>query len=131
MAMNFNGTDFYDSLIEIVGFKCGVALARRDLKRLLRKVGAEDHASYRTTQGVRIRSESYEELVYSLLRAFGRLEPGFSRFPSIDLYHEYKNDKKLYRIYRGVMSMWDEWIEVELERPVDKRQRLSIRLRFY
>jgi hypothetical protein len=66
MAMNFNGTDFYDSLIEIVGFKCGVALARRDLKRLLRKVGAEDHASYRTTQGVRIRSESYEELVYSL-----------------------------------------------------------------
>ncbi len=49
MAMNFNGTDFYDLLIEIVGFKCGVALARRDLKRLLRKVGAEDHASYRTT----------------------------------------------------------------------------------
>jgi hypothetical protein len=83
MAINFNGSGFYDSLVEIVGFKCGVALAHRELIDLLRKTGAEEYADYREDDWVRIHSSSYEEIVYALLKAFGRLEPGFSRFPTI------------------------------------------------
>jgi restriction system protein len=123
VAINFNASDFYDSLIEIVGYKCGVALAHRDLKELLRKIGADDHANYRKNDGVRIHSASYEEIVYALLQAFGRLEPNFSPFPTIAMFHEYKKDEKLYPIYRGVMDMWAEWMDVELSRPIDPNQK--------
>src|SRR6267378_6641839 len=106
VAINFAGSEFYDSLVDIVGFKCGVALARPELKDLLTKIGAEEYASFRKNDWVRIHSSTYEEVVYGLLKAFGRLEPGFSPFPSISLYHEYKNDKKAYAVYRSVMSLW-------------------------
>ena len=73
MAINFNRSEFYGSLVEIVGFKCGIALARPELIDLLRKVGAENYADYREDQRVRIHSETYEEIVYELLKAFGRV----------------------------------------------------------
>jgi hypothetical protein len=89
----------------------------RDLKELLRKIGAEDHAHYCKNDRVRIHSGSYEAVVYALLQAFGRLEPNFSPFQTIAMFHRYKKDKKLYRIYRGVMDIWAEWMDGELSRP--------------
>jgi len=123
MAINFDGSGFYNSLIEIVGFKCGVAISNSELVDLLRKIGAEDYAGYRGDEWVRIHSSSYEEIVYALLEAFGRLEPGFSRFPTISMFHKYKNNKRLHRIYEGVMSMWTEWLEAETSRPIDPDQK--------
>jgi restriction system protein len=124
LAINFSGSEFYDSLIDIVGYKCGVALARPELKDLLTKIEAQEYAGFRKNDWVRIDSATYEEIVYALLKAFGRLEPGFSRFPSIDLYHESKNDKKAYALYRNVMSLWTEWMNVELRRAKIHDQKL-------
>jgi restriction system protein len=123
MAINFYGAEFYASLVEIVGFKCGVALAHPELIDLLRKIGAEEYADYREDDWVRIHSSSYEEIVYALLKAFGRLEPGFSRFPTISMFHKYKNDKGLHQIYEGVMTMWMEWMDAEISRPADPNQK--------
>jgi restriction system protein len=123
MAINFAGSDFYDSLIEIVGYKCGLALTRRELQNLLKKNGAEEYANLHENQWVRIHSSDYEEVVYELLKAFGRLEAGFSRFPTITMFHKYKTDKKKLRIYNSVMSMWTDWMEAETSRPVDPNQK--------
>ncbi|MBR0810601.1 restriction endonuclease [Bradyrhizobium diazoefficiens] len=124
MAINFSGAAFYDSLIEIVGFKCGVALSRQELIEFLERIGAEEFADYGENQWVRIDSSSYEDLVYGLLKAFGRLEASFSRFPTITMYHKYKNSKRTSRIYSGVMEMWLEWMNRELSHPRDAEQKL-------
>lgn len=118
MAINLSGSAFYDSLIEMVGFKCGVVLDRCALVDLLKKLGLEDRAGYQEDQWLRIHSTEYEEIVYALLEAFGRLEPGFSRFPTIRMFHKYKDDKKLHRTYMGVMSMLTEWMEAESSRSL-------------
>lgn len=123
MAINFNGSEFYDFLVEIVGFKCGVALAHPELIDLLRKIGADEYADYGDNDWVRIYSSSYEEIVYALLKAFGRLEPEFSRFPTISMFHKYKNEKRLHQIYEGVMEMWVEWMNAEMSRPADPNQK--------
>jgi restriction system protein len=122
MAINLSGSQLYDSLIEIVGFKCGVALTNRELIDLLGKIGAEEYADYHEDQWVRIDSVSYEEIVYALLEAFGRLEPGFSRFPTITMFHKYKGNKRKYQTYTGVMTLWTEWMEIETSRPPDANQ---------
>lgn len=116
MAINYSGLTFYDSLIEIVGFKCGVAISRTELREMLTKLGAGEWAKYNNDSWVRIHSATYEELVYGLLKAFGRLEANFSPFPTIALHHEFKNDKKAYALYTDVMSMWIEWMDDELPR---------------
>lgn len=123
MAINFSGSAFYDSLIEIVGFKCGVALDRQELIELLRKIGAEEFSVYGEEQWVRIDSVSYEDLIYGLLEAFGRLEVGFSRFPTITMFHKYKNNKKKSQTYSGVMEMWLEWMDRELSHPRDPERK--------
>lgn len=116
MAINFDAQDFYDSLIEIVGFKCGVAISRTRLKELLVALGYERYAAHEDQQWLRIHSSSYEEIVYALMGSFGRLEPGFSRFPSASMYHKYKGNSALLAVYYSVMEMYLAWAEAELER---------------
>ncbi|MCP9625479.1 restriction endonuclease [Rhodopseudomonas palustris] len=115
MAINFAAQDFYDSLIEIVGYKCGVALSKQKLKELLRSLGYDEYGACKDGQWIRIHSSSYEEIIYDLLKAFGRIEPGFSRFPTISMFHKYKGDKALYVVFNSVMEMWLDWTSVEIE----------------
>jgi restriction system protein len=114
MAINFSGSDFLDSLTEIIGFKCGVALDRSGLRGLLKKIGADGYANCDEDQWIRIHSEEYEGIVYELLTVFGRLEPNFSRFPTIRMFHQYKENKKLRKIYEGVTSLWVDWLDDQL-----------------
>jgi restriction system protein len=123
VAINLSGLAFYNSLIEIVGYKCGIVLTRLELKEMLVRVEAADLAGLHRDEWVRIDSVTYEEVVYALLKAFGRLEANFSRFPSIDLYHESKNNKKAHSLYLSVMSLWVDWMEAERARSRSQNQK--------
>lgn len=114
MAINFDGYSFYNSLIEIVGFKCGVVITSAELFGLLQQIGADNYAHFSNQTWVRIHSDEYEDIVYELLKVFGRLDNDFSRFPTISMYHRYKHDKVLFNIYLGVMKALTEWMNDEI-----------------
>lgn len=122
MAINFSGNAFYSTLIEIVGFKCGIALNQPELRKILIENEYEAYASYHRADWVRIDSVEIEEIIYDLMKHFGRLAKDFSPFPTIAMFHKYKRDPERLAIYYSVMKIWDHHVKTLLHKraPEDK-----------
>jgi restriction system protein len=114
MAIHFPGAGVLDALTEIIGYKCGVAVSRPELKRILRRIGRDDIASVDEESYIRIHSSDFEEVVFDLLRSFGRLEEGFQKHFSIQLWHRVKRDSSKAKIYHDVMEKFTEFLRTEV-----------------
>lgn len=122
-AINLSATAFYNFLIEIVGYKCGIALTRAELRQILIENQYAEYAFRHARGGVRIHSVDMEDIIYDLMKHFGRLAKDFSRFPTIDMFHKYKHDPKLSAIYQAVMEIWIEHAEADLrQRTPDNKE---------
>lgn len=64
-----------------------------------------------------------ENIIYDLMKHFGRLAGDFSRFPTIDMFHKYKHDPRLSTIYQAVMEIWIEHAKADLrQRTPDNKE---------
>lgn len=70
-AIWFRKNDFADHLHEIIGYKSGVATSIEEMCDLLSGSGFDDKILQSEQYGLRIRSEEYDELYYSLLHRIG------------------------------------------------------------
>ncbi|MGP5063390.1 restriction endonuclease [Psychrobacter celer] len=70
-AIWFRKNDFADHLHEIIGYKSGIAASVEEMCDLLSGSGFDDKILNSEQYGLRIRSEEYDELYYSLLHCIG------------------------------------------------------------
>jgi restriction system protein len=73
-SLNFSKGTFADHLHEIIGYKAGIATSIEQMCDLLPESGHADKIINSETYGIRIRSEEYEDLYYSLLHKVGVTE---------------------------------------------------------
>lgn len=120
-SVHYPGSSLTDFLIEIVGFKCGVALSKDQLREALNKAGYSQFADLTDESYVRLHSTAVEELVWDLMRVFGRLEENFTKFPTIAIWHKVKNNKAQSDMYMDIMDMHIRWAKKEM-RAARKRE---------
>lgn len=70
-AIWFRKNDFADHLHEIIGYKSGIAASVEEMCDVLGGSGFDDKIVKSEQYGLRIRSEEYDELYYSLLHCIG------------------------------------------------------------
>ena len=115
-SIHFFGYRLLDSLVEVVGYKCGIAITREELTAILVEKGWERYTKVNENFHVRMRSNEYEDIVFDLLVAFGRADENTPRFPHNPIWHRLKEDERLLKIYFKVHEYHREWFGPEMER---------------
>src|SRR5437016_5100137 len=118
MAINISTVDFYESLIDFLGFKSGLALDRADIIELLKQdEHLSEYADLHEDGGIRIHSEEFEEITEYLLYRVGRLEQRWNAPPGIALFHKYKNDPRMSAIVQDVGEEFTTYLEKVVADP--------------
>ncbi|MDR3689323.1 MAG: restriction endonuclease [Fimbriimonas sp.] len=101
------------TLSEIVGYKSGLALNRAQILGHLARQGNRFYG--RDDDGLRIRSEEFEEMVSQLLYRVGVVDSPVNMPPGIALFHQYKKDAKALDLSNKVqqlfMDMFDQLMQ--------------------
>ena len=94
------------TLSEMVGYKTGLALNR---SQILRHLSRQDSPfGGRDSDGLRLRSEEFEDLLSRLLYAVGSVSSPISMPPGIAMMHRYKHDPELLQLSGDVASLFLE-----------------------
>lgn len=123
-SLNFSGSSLRSNLIELVGYKCGVAISSEEMKEVLVVRGYEKLAVAREEAWVRLHSADYEDLIYAIMKHFGRLPEDFDRFAYLTFRHNFKHDAKALEIYDGVMRLYSERMPIALQEAIDNKLEL-------
>src|ERR1022692_2366447 len=107
--IHFRRIELVTSLNELVGYKAGVALERQKMQEIID--GDDDLFMGNDDAMLRVRSESYDELLCKLLYAVGNIRSPNSIPSHIQLYHQVKDDKQLYPVYVKVAQEWIQFLE--------------------
>jgi restriction system protein len=118
MAINISTSDFYESLVEFLGYKSGLVVDRSDVIMMLKEdeqlseFGVLEEGSW-----IRIRSEVYEEITEYLLYRVGRLEQRSNAPPGVAMFHKYKKNPKMLAIVQDVGEEFVRHLESTLADP--------------
>ena len=116
-SLNMSTIDFYAMLSELLGIKAGLAVSQDELCRLLSEDElTAEYAELEIDGGIRVRSESFEEILETLLYKVGRLKKRLNHLPGISQHHRYKNDPIKYAISQDVLGMYTRWMPAAIER---------------
>ena len=115
-GIHFSGNEMAETLMEIVGFKCGIAISKGELVSIYEARGYPGFAQDLGMRYQRVHSSQFEEMVFELLRHFGRVRADFTKFPEIEIYHSVKRDEAKLAIYNDVMSLYVDMLPGMIER---------------
>jgi len=122
MAINFSVADFYESLIDLIGYKSGVVVDQSDIIHLLKEDDQlVEFADLPPGGCIRIRPESYESVIEYLLYRMGRLENRWNMLPGIDLYHKYKNNPRMITLVHDIGAAFTSFLEDAVEDRTSKK----------
>lgn len=93
-SLNFDKGDFADHLHELIGYKAGIAVSIEQICDLLLNTPFPDDIVNSERYGLRIRSEDYESLYYSLLYKIGVTDKPYKGL--IEIFDISKKHRKLY-----------------------------------
>lgn len=95
-----------DNLTELAGSKAGLAMSIEEICDSLSEAGYADMVLDAEANGIRIRSEEYEDLFYSFMHSIGHTEDEYQG-PIVELgkqYHRYKSKPKELELFMNVTS---------------------------
>lgn len=109
-GMWFNPEILADSLSETVGYKSGLALSLDDMCDLLSDTDYPDVLVDSESSVIRIRSEEYEDLFYSLLHCVGVTEKKHDYYAFLAKeFRKYRGTKKA-KIYYEVIKIMNDYL---------------------
>ncbi|MCA1325135.1 hypothetical protein [Herbaspirillum sp. alder98] len=99
-----------DHLSETAGYKAGLTLSIEQLCDVMVGTGYPDKVRASEIGAVRIRSEDYEDMFFSLLEGIGFTEERYrgSIYEMAQQFHKYKGDAGAFEIYEGVMTLYHQ-----------------------
>tara|TARA_B100000700_G_scaffold307639_1_gene384333 strand:+ start:1549 stop:2562 length:1014 start_codon:yes stop_codon:yes gene_type:complete len=119
-AIWFDKRDFADHLHEIIGYKSGIAASIEQMCDLLSGTGFDDEIVSSEKHGIRIRSEDYDTLYYTLLHKVGVTDR-----PLDGIFEIFKISRELERIYgadfaRSIHDIYHRHIEIETKKAIQE-----------
>jgi restriction system protein len=118
-GISFSAQVLPDILSEVAGYKAGLTLSVEQMCDLFSGSEYPDLIRRGEEFGVRLRSEEYEDLFYSLLHRIGHTEEKYDgpMVESARLLHKYKgNDAKLFsKVTDLFLKKWPELVEAALK----------------
>ncbi len=106
---------FLETLSDIAGYKCGLALGRDDLMtisaseaRLQPYLGIDDIGI------MRLHSVEYEDAIEALLYRLGRLEHPHNDLPVVELYHRFKKQPAKWEKVQWMLDPFNRWANEEI-----------------
>jgi len=127
--------EVYSTLSEIVGYKAGLALTREEIAAHLPE--SQGLLQGDVDEWVRIRSETYEQLIASLLHRVGYLSAPRHLLPGLVGHHKYKHNPETKALWEAIMRTYVELLEAANEQarrdaaPIDLTPMLIQLLRQY
>lgn len=123
-AIWFDKRDFADHLHEIVGYKSGVAASIEHMCDLLSGTGFDDKIVSSEKRGIRIRSEDYDTLYYTLLHKVGVTEK-----PLNGIFEIFKVTMELERrngadFAHSIQNIYHRNIQIETKRAIQEGRKL-------
>lgn len=114
-----------DHLSETAGYKAGLTLSIDQLCDVM--VGTEypDKVRASETSAVRVRSEDYEDIFFTLLQGIGFTEERY-RGPMYEMaqqFHKYKRDAVALEIYEGVMALHRQLWRGLIEKTISEKKK--------
>jgi restriction system protein len=92
------------NISEVIGYKSGLALTREDIIEYL--PGFSEYLTGPDEEILRLRAEVYEEMAGQLLYRLGNIPNPLPGFPTIALYHKYKNDPEKDVLLQKVLQLF-------------------------
>lgn len=119
-AIWFDKHDFADHLHEIVGYKSGVAASIEHMCDLLSGTGFDDKIVSSEERGIRIRSEDYDTLYYTLLHKIGVTDR-----PLDGIFEIFKISREMERrngadFARSIQDIYRRHIEIETKKALQE-----------
>jgi restriction system protein len=118
-GISFGAKLLPDILSETAGYKAGLTLSVEEMCDLFSGSQYPDLIRQAEDYGIRLRSEEYEDLFYSLLHRIGHTAEEYCgyAFESARLFHKYKNDRaELYSEVTDLfVKMWPELVDAAKE----------------
>ena len=119
-GINFGPEILADNLSETAGYKAGLALSVEELCDHLSGTEYPDIIRNSEQNGVRLRSEEYEDLFYKLLHRIGYTKEEYQGVASIfKLIHNCRKNGTL-DVYEGVMNIHREMMDTMTKDAVAK-----------
>ena len=118
--------EFTNVIGETIGFKSGMVLSREEFADLLAGEGDwSDLFMQPDNKWLRLRSDEFEELYYTILYKLGNTDLREPVSPyGVDLYHKYKKNPTSKKAYRGVSEIFNRVIKEEIEKELKKGTKL-------
>ena len=108
--------EFKEEVKEIIGYKSGLILDDTDILKFLGESSSRLWNSENLS--ITLRSEEYEEIVYSALNGVGyskKLNPYLSMF---NLRNKYKCNEEIMGILCDMLQLRNDWYKKEVERCI-------------
>ena len=108
--------EFKEEVKEIIGYKSGLILDDTDILKFLGERSSRLWNSENLS--ITLRSEEYEEIVYSVLNGVGyskKLNPYLSMF---NLRNKYKCNEEIMGILCDMLQLRNDWYKKEVERCI-------------
>ena len=108
--------EFKEEVKEIIGYKSGLILDDTDILKFLGESSSRLWNSENLS--ITLRSEEYEEIVYSVLNGVGyskKLNPYLSMF---NLRNKYKCNEEIMGILCDMLQLRNDWYKKEVERCI-------------
>ena len=124
-AIWFRHTELISAVSEIVGYKSGLALTRDELKDHAPDCSRELWERDSNEQGVRIRSEDFEDLVLNILYRLGAVASPERPLPALAVLNEFGHDDESATLLNTIVAEWDEYFDREAPRLDATSQKLD------
>ena len=108
--------EFKEAVKEIIGYKSGLILDDTDILKFLGESSSRLWNSENLS--ITLRSEEYEEIVYSALNGVGyskKLNPYLNMF---SLRNKYKGNEEIMGILGDILQLRNDWYKKEAERCI-------------
>jgi len=115
--IRFSSGTLIPSVSEIVGYKSGLALTRRELldsvsdEETVRLLDESDHATL-----VILRSEEFQQIIIDILYRIGNIPSPNYEWPTDELFRKYKRDSRRRKIAGQVIDLFMEFMSSESEK---------------
>lgn len=110
-----SGGRFLETLSDIAGYKCGLALGRDDLMTIF---ASEERLQPYLDIGddglMRLHSVEYEDAIEALLYRLGRLEHPHNDLPVAGLYHRFKKQPAKWKKVQWMLDRFNRWMSDEI-----------------
>ncbi|EMA4723253.1 restriction endonuclease [Proteus mirabilis] len=120
----FKKHTFANHLHEIIGYKSGVATSIEQMCDLLSGSGFEDNIISSETYGIRIRSEDYDRLYYTLLHKIGVTDKPFWGIFEIFDFNKKIENKYGFDFGKSITDIYYRNIKIETENAIKEGRNL-------